>query len=295
MPIIPQTIQIDEVCRIAVIGMQNVGVSNIISRYTANEFNLESSSVKKISANAKTQTHQIEDKIVTAIVYPQYLDLPNFNLNDHSLRGTKGFILAFDLTNSDTFTKLDSAVTFIREFDSNAKIVLFGNKSDLKRQRKISLSEAQRFAEHQDCLYFEGSALESINIVEAFEAAIQLTFPQEAIEDCSPVQASAPGRLSAEHFLKQFFEEHTTIRKRENSRFKRTYCMFRTSEVKPHWTFTEIIQHAFHDNKHQNSRSKKALMNLGWVNENNQVLETAPEVIKEAARGLALATAPSYS
>ncbi len=53
-------------------------------------------------------------------------------------------------------------------------MVLFGNKSDLSKERVIPFSELQFFAKSKQLDYLEGSAKERINIDEVFQKVVRL-------------------------------------------------------------------------------------------------------------------------
>ena len=51
-------------------------------------------------------------------------------------------------------------------------IMLVGNKTDLKTNREVATEEAKKFAQKNDLLYIETSALDGENIKEAFQQTI---------------------------------------------------------------------------------------------------------------------------
>ena len=85
-------------------------------------------------------------------------------------RTSQGIILAFDLTDKYSFENLTIWLEGIKNYNSNNKpIVLFGNKSDCKEERKVSEEEARKFVKEKGLInYFENSYKENINIKEGF-------------------------------------------------------------------------------------------------------------------------------
>ena len=65
----------------------------------------------------------------------------------------------------------------------NILIYLIGNKSDLEDKRQVSQEEAKKFAEENDLVFYETSALNGNNIEEIFvESATELVNKLEAGE-----------------------------------------------------------------------------------------------------------------
>lgn len=52
--------------------------------------------------------------------------------------------------------------------DSNIVIMLVGNKADLRHLRAVTVDDAKAFAERENTFFMETSALESMNVENAF-------------------------------------------------------------------------------------------------------------------------------
>ena len=79
-----------------------------------------------------------------------------------------GIILVFDLTNENSFIKLNKWINDINENTDNVEIILVGNKTDLI-DRKISKERAESFAKEKNFKYIETSAKDGTNILLLFE------------------------------------------------------------------------------------------------------------------------------
>lgn len=55
-------------------------------------------------------------------------------------------------------------------------LMLVGNKSDLEKDRQVTLEEALEYAKVNDLVFMETSALESINVENAFDSLIHTIF-----------------------------------------------------------------------------------------------------------------------
>jgi small GTP-binding protein len=58
------------------------------------------------------------------------------------LEGANGALVMFDLTERESFDKLNEWIESFREARGDKPMVLIGNKSDLENQRKITDNEA---------------------------------------------------------------------------------------------------------------------------------------------------------
>ena len=57
--------------------------------------------------------------------------------------------------------------------DMNVVTILVGNKSDLKDAREVTTAEGKTLAEAQDLFFIETSALDSSNVVVAFQTVVR--------------------------------------------------------------------------------------------------------------------------
>jgi Rab family protein len=68
-----------------------------------------------------------------------------------------------------TFENVERWLKELRDHtDANIVIMLVGNKADLRHLRAISTEEAKAFAERENTFFMETSALEAVNVDNAF-------------------------------------------------------------------------------------------------------------------------------
>ena len=106
--------------------------------------------------------------------------------------GAQGALLVFDLTNRNTFEKLDYWLEQLDRGTNNfkGKIVVLGAKSDLKSRREVSYEEAEEYCNINNLRYLECSAKDNINIDESFKVLLE-----EIVN--IPVEAKQPKYLSS--------------------------------------------------------------------------------------------------
>ncbi|XP_056268241.1 ras-related protein Rab-4A isoform X1 [Pseudoliparis swirei] len=84
-------------------------------------------------------------------------------------RGAAGALLVYDITSRETYNALTTWLTDARMLASqNIVIILCGNKKDLDVDREVTFLEASRFAQENELMFLETSALTGENVEEAF-------------------------------------------------------------------------------------------------------------------------------
>lgn len=84
-------------------------------------------------------------------------------------RGAVGALLVYDVTRHVTFENVERWLKELRNHtDANIVIMLVGNKADLRHLRAIPTEEVKAFAERENTFFMETSALEALNVENAF-------------------------------------------------------------------------------------------------------------------------------
>lgn len=165
----------DYLFKIVLIGDSGVGKSNILSRFTRNEFSLDSKST--IGVEFATKTIQIEGKTVKAQIWDTAGQERYRAITSAYYRGAVGAFLIYDITKRQTFENIQRWLRELRDHaDSNIVIMMAGNKSDLKHLRAVSTEDAESMAEKEGLSFLETSALEAINIDRAFQTILAEIF-----------------------------------------------------------------------------------------------------------------------
>ncbi|XP_038690137.1 ras-related protein RABA1f-like isoform X1 [Tripterygium wilfordii] len=193
----------DYLFKVVLIGDSGVGKSNLLSRFTRNEFSLESKST--IGVEFATRSIHVDDKVVKAqiwdtagqesrrrkspllicfthtqalysagsylLLFVLPLDSPRRYraITSAYYRGAVGALLVYDVTRHVTFENVERWLKELRDHtDSNIVIMLIGNKADLRHLRAVSTEDAKAFSERENTIFMETSALESLNVENAF-------------------------------------------------------------------------------------------------------------------------------
>uniref|UniRef100_A0A8D0CYA0 Ras-related protein Rab-25 n=1 Tax=Sander lucioperca TaxID=283035 RepID=A0A8D0CYA0_SANLU len=149
---------------VVLIGDSGVGKSNLLSRFTRNEFNLESKST--IGVEFATRSIQVDGKTVKAQIW----DTAG---QERTTAGRWGALLVYDIAKHLTYENVERWLKELRDHaDSNIVIMLVGNKSDLRHLRAVPTDEARAFAEKNGLSFLETSALDSTNVETAFQTIL---------------------------------------------------------------------------------------------------------------------------
>eukprot|EP01051_Picozoa_sp_SAG22_P011941 SAG22_NODE_1196_length_5198_cov_3.167092_3_plen_221_part_00 len=151
------------------IGDSGVGKSNLLSRFTKNEFNLESKST--IGVEFATRTVKTQDgKVIKAQIWDTAGQERYRAITSAYYRGAVGALLVYDISKTPSFESVEKWLKELRDHaDPNIVIMLVGNKCDLKHLRQVPTDEARDFAEKHTLSFIETSALDGTNVEDAFK------------------------------------------------------------------------------------------------------------------------------
>ncbi|KAL7089068.1 hypothetical protein ACP275_13G165500 [Erythranthe tilingii] len=157
----------DYLFKVVLIGDSGVGKSNLLSRFTKNEFSQQSKST--IGVEFATRSIQVDDKVVKAQIWDTAGQERYRAITSAYYRGAVGALLVYDVTRHVTFENVERWLKELRAHtDNNIVIMLVGNKSDLRHLRAIPTQDAKEFAEKENTFFMETSALEAMNVENAF-------------------------------------------------------------------------------------------------------------------------------
>jgi len=158
----------DYLFKVVLIGDSGVGKSNLLSRFTRNEFNLESKST--IGVEFATRSIQCDGKTIKAQIWDTAGQERYRAITSAYYRGAVGALLVYDIAKQITFDNVERWLNELRDHaDSSIVIMLVGNKSDLRHLRAVSTEVAASFAEKNSLSFIETSALDSTNVETAFQ------------------------------------------------------------------------------------------------------------------------------
>lgn len=157
----------DYLFKVVLIGDSGVGKSNLLSRFTRNEFSLESKST--IGVEFATRSIIVDGKTIKAQIWDTAGQERYRAITSAYYRGAVGALLVYDITRHTTFESVERWLKELQDHtDNNIVVMLVGNKADLRHLRAVSTEDSQALAERESLYFMETSALESTNVENAF-------------------------------------------------------------------------------------------------------------------------------
>ncbi|KAG6918571.1 hypothetical protein DXG01_013372 [Tephrocybe rancida] len=168
----------DYLFKVVLIGDSGVGKSReglthcaVLSRFTRNEFNLESKST--IGVEFATRSINVDGKTVKAQIWDTAGQERYRAITSAYYRGAVGALLVYDIAKHATYVNVTRWLKELRDHaDSNIVIMLVGNKSDLKHLRAVPTDEAKAFSTENGLSFIETSALDASNVEGAFQTIL---------------------------------------------------------------------------------------------------------------------------
>ena len=161
----------DYLFKVVVIGDSGVGKSNLLSRFTRNEFHLDSKST--IGVEFATRSIQHDGKIIKAQIWDTAGQERYRAITAAYYRGAVGALLVYDITKRDSFENCERWLKELRTHgDAQVVAMLVGNKGDLKHLQAVDVEDAKDFAEDNNLAFIETSALDGQNVDLAFETLL---------------------------------------------------------------------------------------------------------------------------
>ncbi|MHA1281252.1 MAG: Rab family GTPase [Promethearchaeota archaeon] len=166
--------------KFVIVGDGAVGKTSLVRRFTENKFDKDYKST--IGLNIVSHTFNLLDNEITCSIWDVGGQKHFERFRQTYYLGAQAAFIVFDLTNRQTFENVEYWYDEIRKYGNKKDIVimLVGNKSDLKKKRKVSYEEGLRMADklsemHNSLVsYIETSALDGTRVDEAFQTIAYL-------------------------------------------------------------------------------------------------------------------------
>jgi small GTP-binding protein len=159
--------------KVIVIGDPAVGKTSLIRKFVKKQFEKDYLPTVGVSISKEVIEMEIEGKkVIINLLLWDLAGQPQFYLlHKVYYNGANGVIIGFDLTRTHTFSNIKNwHKELVKDGLIDLPMVLVGNKSDLKEERKISVAHVDHLKESlniQD--YIETSALNGQNVGNMFK------------------------------------------------------------------------------------------------------------------------------
>lgn len=158
----------DFLYKIVLAGDSGVGKSNLLSRWTNDEFIEESKSTIGVEFAAKNIN--IDNKIIKAQIWDTAGQERYRAITTAYYRGAVGALIVYDITDPKSFEHINVWYDQLHcHMNTDIIIMIIGNKCDLRELRKVSVEDGKQYAMSKNVMYLETSAKNNDNVDKAFE------------------------------------------------------------------------------------------------------------------------------
>ena len=162
------------IIKILTLGDTEVGKTSIVLRYADDKFN--DSKISTIGIDFKIKQINKGGESIKVSIYDTAGQERFQRIIKHYYRGANGVLLTFDISNKNSFEKLNYWIQDLKENADNINdlfICLIGNKIDKEDKREVSIEETNKFAQENNIPYFEVSAKTGEGIKNLFDEVIK--------------------------------------------------------------------------------------------------------------------------
>ena len=153
--------------KVVVVGDSGVGKTNLIKRFTSDTFSYDSKATVGVEFISKS--YVINKKVFKIEIWDTAGQERYKAITSAYYKGAKGCLIVYDTTSQTTFNNIDKWMSEIREKAlTNIKVMIIGNKIDLKDKKIIPIEEAMKKSQELQAPIMETSAYDSTNVKEAF-------------------------------------------------------------------------------------------------------------------------------
>ncbi|KAL8224141.1 hypothetical protein R6Q57_019616 [Mikania cordata] len=155
--------------KLVLLGDSGVGKTCIVLRFVRGQF--DPTSKVTVGASFLSQTIALQDSTTVKFEIWDTAGQERYAaLAPLYYRGAAVAIIAYDITNPDSFHKAQHWVKELQKHGSpDIVLALVGNKADLQDKRKVSVQDGIDFAEKNRMFFIETSAKTADNINQLFE------------------------------------------------------------------------------------------------------------------------------
>ena len=150
--------------KIVVVGDAAVGKTSLIVRYVKGIFN--PSYIITLGVNFFIQDISIGEKTLRLQIWDTAGQERFGPVRQKYYKGARAAVLVFDLTNQESFQRLDFWVKEVKQACGNIPMVFVGNKADLRQN--VTSDQIQEFASNNKLQFIETSAKTGMNTVKPF-------------------------------------------------------------------------------------------------------------------------------
>ncbi len=161
------------IMKCCLLGEANVGKTSLVHRFIENKF--RDSYKATLGVNLMKKDLKIDNNEVSVQIWDLGGQDSFRSLRRLYLEGANGALIVYDMTNPNSFEKVDGWIKDFKEIQGEKwPLALIGNKADLKEKIKISESQAREYANKYGMKITTTSAKTGENVETAFRDLIKM-------------------------------------------------------------------------------------------------------------------------
>ena len=181
--------------------------NNLITRFASDKFNKNSKAT--IGVEFIYITLKINNEIFKIEIWDTAGQERYKSITSAYYKGAKGAIIVYDITSEQSFKNIEIWMHEVKgKALNNLQIMIIGNKTDLYKERKISMEQGIEKAKTLNLHLFEASALDKTNVNEAFNCLLK-----EIYLDVKNISRNNENNYEVENFGKNGIEINTNNKK----------------------------------------------------------------------------------
>lgn len=164
------SVDYDYLFKILLIGDSGVGKSQLMLRFADKTY--DSGYISTIGVDFKIRTIELDGKVIKLNCWDTAGQERFRTITSSYYRGSHGILIAFDLTDHDSFNNVKTWFAEVDKYASDTvSVALVGCKCDLIDRRQVSAQEIKEFLKtcgRENMSYTETSAKNQINVDKVF-------------------------------------------------------------------------------------------------------------------------------
>ncbi|ELP94290.1 GTP-binding protein Rhes precursor, putative [Entamoeba invadens IP1] len=173
---------------VIILGKSYVGKTTIFNRYVNGNF---CEKFDPTSEDTLSKCVQLDKTNYDVDFIDTFSNCGFHSLIDYLISLSDVFVIVYAINYRESFDEITQIhQNIVNILHKNHKeclpIVICGNKSDLEMDRRVSFDEGQQMANDLNCLFFETSAKNNINVTEALEN-VMLTYIEKINKENSRI------------------------------------------------------------------------------------------------------------
>jgi len=153
--------------KVVLLGEGRVGNTSLVLRYTQNTFDDKTQST--VQASFQTKRLNIDGQSVNLAIWDTAGQERFHALGPIYYRDANGALLVYDITDNDSFTRVQNWVKELRKMlGTDVVLAIAGNKCDLERNRVVPLDKAETYAASVGARHYSTSAKLNKGVSELF-------------------------------------------------------------------------------------------------------------------------------